>query len=234
MTPIQTLIVLGASSLFGSTVSAYAISNGTSNSSAIASNTASPLAIPTDRCSSDLYHINVHRQNHSAPLATYNQTLANVAESKISGCGSKTVVTSGENNALFFGTGDNPYTAAEITALSINLWYNEVVGYNKLTEGFTISPNVSSPDFYPTLAFTQLVWKASTSVGCFAQECGADSNLTESLNSPSQSWDWSWNILCDFAPGGNIINYGEFQKNVGAPIGLAADDASANVDDTAC
>lgn len=143
-------------------------------------------------------------------------------------------VLPGETSAIFYGSGDNPYNAAQIISQSINLWYNEVGQYNTLTDGFTIAPNMGDPSYTSTLAFTQLVWKASTSVGCFAQACGAADPLTMSLKSGSQTWDWSWNILCDFYPGGNVNYANEFQENVGGPLGLPADDPTTNLDDSTC
>merc|ERR1712110_263017 len=94
---------------------------------------------------------NIRRQNHSAPLATFNKTLAKSVQDQISSCEAGGSITSGENSAIFYGTGDNPYNAAQITAFSINLWYNEVDNYSNLTKGFTVTPDTEDPNFYSGL-----------------------------------------------------------------------------------
>lgn len=163
--------------------------------------TVSAIAAPTDFCSTALYHINIHRQNHSAAAVTWDQATANTASAAISACQAGVGDLSGGNSAKFLGTGNNPYNAAEATALAINAWYNEVSEYSVLTDGFSVAPDVNGANFDSTLHFTQMVWKTQTSVGCFAQACGADTPLTESFNSASQTWNWSWNVFCDFNPG---------------------------------
>lgn len=71
-------------------------------------------------------------------------------------------------------------------------------------------------------------------MGCFAQECGPDTSFTQSLNSEGQTWNWSWNILCVYYPGGNINSPNAFRSNVGAPMGMPSDDPTANLNDATC
>lgn len=47
----------------------------------------SPTTPPTDPSTSALYHVNVHRNNHSAPFVTYNCSLQAEIQARIGGCG---------------------------------------------------------------------------------------------------------------------------------------------------
>jgi hypothetical protein len=90
----------------------------------------------------------------------------------------------GENLAA--GTGD-AYTIAS----AVKSWTDEVSQYN-------------SADPQPS-HFTQVVWKATTQVGCAVQDC-------------SGIFDASYGLahfhVCEYSPAGNVI--GEFAQNVQA------------------
>ena len=74
-------------------------------------------------------------------------------------------------------------------------WYSEVSAYNYAAPGFSAA----------TGHFTQLVWKASTSVGCGVSNCGtAKPGILPAY------------VVCRYAPAGNML--GAFAANVLAPV----------------
>lgn len=90
-------------------------------------------------------------------------------------------------------------TYSDPTAL-VDLWYDEIqyYDYNNVTGIYHDGQEVGH--------FTQVVWNASTAVGCAAIECAANNGLY---------------LLCEYTPAGNVYDatpgadvYGEFKTNV--------------------
>ncbi|TFY68361.1 hypothetical protein EVJ58_g1061 [Rhodofomes roseus] len=125
---------------------------------------------------------NTVRAQHGASPLTWDDTLAAAAQQWANGCVFKhsggTLGPYGENLAA--GTGDS-YGIDQ----AIQSWTDEVSQYN------ANSPEASH--------FTQVVWKASTKVGCAVQDC--DGIFASSFGKAHY-------YVCEYSPQGNVI--GEF------------------------
>ncbi|KZT74693.1 PR-1-like protein [Daedalea quercina L-15889] len=132
-------------------------------------------------------HNTARAQYGAAPL-TWNDTLAAAAQQWANGCvfqhSGGTLGPYGENLAA--GTGDE-YGIDQ----AIQSWTNESSQYN---------PN--SPE---ASHFTQVVWKATTQVGCAEQDCNGIFPA---------SYGEAHYYVCEYYPQGNVI--GEFAQNVQA------------------
>jgi len=123
---------------------------------------------------------NTVRAQHGAVALTWDDTLAAAAQKWANNCkfqhSGGSLGPYGENLAA--GTGD--FTIAQ----GLNAWASE--------------PYTGQPSH-----FTQMVWKATTKVGCAVQSC------TGILGSdPAQFY------VCEYSPQGNVI--GQFDQNVQA------------------
>ncbi|KAK7463764.1 hypothetical protein VKT23_005701 [Stygiomarasmius scandens] len=132
-------------------------------------------------------HNSVRAQHGAAPL-TWSDEAAAKAQQWANNCvfehsGGK-LGAFGENLAA--GTGDS-YGIAE----AIKSWTDEVSSYN---------PGNPSPSH-----FTQVVWKATTQVGCAVQSC--DGIFDASFGKAKF-------FVCEYTPQGNVI--GQFDENVQA------------------
>ncbi|WWC73563.1 uncharacterized protein I206_107535 [Kwoniella pini CBS 10737] len=129
---------------------------------------------------------NDFRAQYGAGPITWSDTLANYAKSHATACNMKhTNGPYGENLAAGAGGG---YSITD----GFDSWANEASQYDP-----------SNPQYSH---FTQVVWKATTEIGCAAVSC-ADGTIfdigTESLY-----------IMCEYNPPGNVI--GQFGENVGS------------------
>lgn len=126
------------------------------------------------------------RAQHGASPLTWNNTLAAAAQQWANGCvfqhSGGTLGPYGENLAA--GTGSSYGISAAISS-----WTSEVSEYDPS------NPQASH--------FTQVVWKATTEVGCAVQEC---SGIFPASYGEAQYY------VCEYFPQGNVI--GEFTQNV--------------------
>jgi len=123
---------------------------------------------------------NQFRASHGAPALTWNQDMANYARDNTQDCNMHhTGGPYGEN--LAFGYGD---VVAAVTA-----WYDEKSQYDAGNPGFQMA----------TGHFTQLIWKATTEIGCYNRQCGGSQYL-----------------MCEYVTPGNVVgNNGQyFTENV--------------------
>lgn len=131
---------------------------------------------------------NTIRAQHGAAALSWNQTLANIAQTWANKCVFKhsggTLGPFGENLAA--GTGSSYGIEAAIQS-----WTNEVSQYNP-------SDPVASH-------FTQVVWKASSQVGCALAECAGGTIFPSSFGT-------SQYYVCEYHTQGNVI--GQFAQNV--------------------
>lgn len=99
---------------------------------------------------------NAKRALHGAPALSWDADLASKASSWAQGCkwGHTPNINYGQNLAM--GTGDS-FGADQ----SVKMWYDEVKQYNFASGGFSSA----------TGHFTQLVWKATTKLGCAVETC---------------------------------------------------------------
>lgn len=164
--------------------------------------------------STSLNRTNAWRALHEAKDLAWNSTLANFARAAANTCNGQHTVRPlsshrdhkpKNQNAVhqithsnFFksGYGENIYsfsTTADTvdflakTSSGIDAWMGEAPLYNP-----------SNPANYSSLHFTQVVWKASTTLGCAWTE-----------DRCASGW---WHLYCEYYPRGNVI--GTFLQNV--------------------
>jgi len=132
---------------------------------------------------------NTVRAQHGAVDLTWSDDLATAAQNWASGCvfqhSGGSLGAFGENLAA----GSSDYTIAD----GVGDWASEASQYK-----------ASNP--VPS-HFTQMVWKATTQLGCALVSCAAGSILPASYGPANY-------IVCEYSPEGNVI--GEFSQNVQA------------------
>jgi len=153
--------------------------------SAASENVASNSSVSSADISAYLSAHNTVRAQHGAAALTWSDSLSSVAQAWADGC--KFQHSGGQfGENLAAGTGDG-YTIAT----AVKSWTDEVSQYN------AGNPQPSH--------FTQVVWKATTQVGCAVKDC-------------SGIFDPSFGLahfhVCEYSPAGNVI--GEFAQNVQA------------------
>ncbi|KAI0932293.1 hypothetical protein AcV5_004441 [Taiwanofungus camphoratus] len=188
----STIDVTSASPVIVTAAEATSASIATPATSASPSPPATLGQTSTDTSSSDIAeylsdHNTVRAQHGAAPLS-WNGTLATAAQQWANNCvfqhSGGSLGPYGENLAA--GTGSSYGIDAAIQS-----WTNEVSEYD---------PNNPQPSH-----FTQVVWKATTQLGCAVQEC---SGIFPSSYGEAKFY------VCEYYPQGNVI--GEFGQNVQA------------------
>ncbi|PYH77523.1 PR-1-like protein [Aspergillus uvarum CBS 121591] len=148
---------------------------------------------------------NTYRQAHNASNLIWNKSLAEYAKKWAEGCRwAHSHGPHGENLAFGF-----PNATTAVAA-----WGDEGLRYNfRDPTGFTEE----------TGHFTQLVWRATTEVGCAAVDCGVDVNDGKSSQGtkngdPSKNGGegingiqrpQGWYVVCEYAPPGNVLGGNE-------------------------
>lgn len=119
---------------------------------------------------------NKYRAMHSAPALTWDTTLESYAQQHVAGC----------NFAHTGGPyGENLASGISSAGGVVDAWYNEISGYSFSNPGFSEA----------TGHFTQVVWKASTQLGCASAQCGG-----------------GLMVFCEYQTAGNVA--GQYQQNV--------------------
>ena len=138
--------------------------------------TTPPVTTPpaTDWQTQVLSKHNELRAKHCAPAMTWDEEVAKTAQAWSDTC----VFEHDTNNP----NGENMARGSEQPA---DMWYSEVADYNFAAPGFSSK----------TGHFTQLVWRASTKLGCGRTMC--PQGVT---------------YVCRYAPGGNVT--GQYEQNV--------------------
>ncbi|MCJ1441748.1 MAG: hypothetical protein MMC23_002240 [Stictis urceolatum] len=121
---------------------------------------------------------NFFRKEHNATALKWNTSLTDFASNHDENCGGP----DGENLAEGY---------ANVTS-AVDAWGNERSKYNFKSGSFSEA----------TGHFTQLVWKASSTVGCGRKWCDGDFT--------------GWYLVCEYWPRGNVI--GEFVENVQSQV----------------
>jgi len=94
-----------------------------------------------------------------------------------------------------------------ITAVITDLFYNGEVNYFNGKYG-----EASPTDFEMWGHFSQVVWKATTHVGCATQDCTAAGGVADAgTNVPP------YFTVCNYAGPGNVA--GMYGDNIGSPLG---------------
>ncbi|KAJ3564877.1 hypothetical protein NP233_g8000 [Leucocoprinus birnbaumii] len=133
---------------------------------------------------------NTNRARYGANPLSYDNNLASGAASYAAQC------NWGHSSGNY---GENLYalsTSGGTIQQAVQSWMDEASQYNYNDPGFSEA----------TGHFTQVVWKATTTLGCGLHVC--------STGSPWGSGSWTY-IVCRYTPPGNVE--GEFAQNVGRP-----------------
>ncbi|KAI5368197.1 Putative CAP domain-containing protein [Septoria linicola] len=154
-----------------------------------------------------LLHHNLHRRNHSAPDLVWNASIATSAKTLAQQCKfahDTSIGGGGYGQNLAVGVKE-----ANVTAVITDLWYgSEFNAYNRF---YGQEPDLSTFGSYGH--FTQVVWKGTTSVGCYVADCtkqgvtGVGANVGKYMT------------VCNYWRPGNVI--GNFKTNVIRPRGDA-------------
>lgn len=171
------------------------------------------------------YHHNIHRASHTGtPTVSYDTTLAGYAATVASSCVFAHSLSPGGGgygqNIAAYGSSDSTlssqlprtFAARAIT----NSWYNGE--FNAFLPSYygEATPDISNFDNWGH--FSQVVWKASTQVGCASHYCAAGT-IFSTLG--------SWFTVCNYAGAGNVG--GEYGDNIGTPLAPLAPLGQATV-----
>jgi uncharacterized protein YkwD len=141
------------------------------------------------------------RAAYSAGAVTWNQSLADAAQAWADGC-KYGHATNGENIAA----GTDGYSSADL----FDLWASERVYYDWANPG----PNSLDPQ-QDVGHWTQIVWKASTQIGCGLATCATlkDSGFGDGVSAAY--------LVCRYYEQGNLQIYGTGVNNYEVNIGPA-------------
>lgn len=152
---------------------------------------------------------NIYRAKHSAAGLEWDATLAQYAANTANTCVFEHDMSQGgggygQNLASSGSSGNIDSLQLQTASDAVSKqWYGEVKNYGSFYGMDNPPSNVPLGDYGH---FTQLVWKATTKVGCATVKCAAGTVL--SLD--------SWYTVCNYKSPGNFG--GEYGKNVGAPV----------------
>jgi hypothetical protein len=136
---------------------------------------------------------NVHRAKHCAPAVVWDDEVAASAQAWADQC------TFSHDDPARGELGENlaaGTTLTESPERPVDSWYSEVKAYDFAAPGFSLN----------TGHFTQLVWKATTKIGCAVKTCPASSIFPDGGEGDALLY------VCRYAPIGNLA--GEFEANV--------------------
>ncbi|KAK4937904.1 hypothetical protein LTR10_021545 [Elasticomyces elasticus] len=153
-----------------------------------------------------LLHHNVHRANHSASTMVWSDAMATIAQTIADTCIYGHVL-----NVSGGGYGQNIGAGFSATPLGMGEMLTEFM-YNDEMASYTYyggEPNYNTLDDWGH--FSQIVWKGSSSVGCYTANCTATG--LQNSNAGVQPFF----TVCNYSPAGNVV--GEFAANIGEPLG---------------
>ncbi|KAK4689422.1 glioma pathogenesis-related protein 2, partial [Tremellales sp. Uapishka_1] len=190
-----TSIVSSAISKSASVSSLSSVSKATTTSSSAAATSSLPPGEYTPAQYLALH--NNFRAEYGAGTVTWNDTLAAFARKAAGTCN--------------YGHTGGPY--GENIAAGVGGGYDITDGFNDWAENEAPLYNYSAPGYQEKAGhFTQIVWKATTQIGCAMQQC-ADGTIFTGYGQDSEY------IVCEYSPPGNVILYGNpsyyFIRNVG-------------------
>ncbi|KAH8703409.1 CAP domain-containing protein [Talaromyces proteolyticus] len=129
-----------------------------------------------------LTQTNFYRQQHNASALTWNTTLASYAQNWADHCNWKhSGGPYGENLAEGFSN----------TTSAIDAWARESTDYS-----YTKPTGFSEQ----TGHFTQLVWKATSQLGCAVADCSRNDETFQENGGEA----FGWYFLCEYWPPGNV------------------------------
>ncbi|KAI9054379.1 hypothetical protein LZ554_001542 [Drepanopeziza brunnea f. sp. 'monogermtubi'] len=132
-----------------------------------------------------------YRAQHGAGPVTWSDELARSSTVWIENCkfGHSGTPGVGENIALGYSK----------LVDAVNAWGLERLNYDFAAPGFSSG----------TGHFTQMVWKATTKIGCAKKQCTVPG---------FGNGGPAWYLVCQYSAQGNIVNAGFFETNVGRQI----------------
>ncbi|KAI9689524.1 MAG: hypothetical protein M1822_010175 [Bathelium mastoideum] len=197
-----------------SPIANVATSSGSAASSPIPSSTSGNTTELSRFAELVVLHHNAHRANHSAPDLVWDQALADTAAKIAASC------YYAHNNAVDGGGYGQNIAAgvlpANVSSAITDLFYNgEMNFYNDLYGEAT--PDMTLFDRWGH--FSQVVWKATGSVGCAVQNCTSQGlgNVDDNVA--------PFFLVCNYKGPGNFG--GEYGENVGRPLGHPSIDSDA-------
>ncbi|KAL8710593.1 MAG: hypothetical protein Q9220_004817 [cf. Caloplaca sp. 1 TL-2023] len=164
-------------------------STATTTAAAAAPTSSTSYTSPSDFTDTILAAHNLYRHQHNASSLTWNTTLATIGAKQAKPC-----VFAHSHGA----TGENLAAGYPNTTAAVDGWGDEGKKYDFGKASFSDS----------TGHFTQVVWKASTSVGCGATYCAGKQNTP------------GWFLVCEYWPSGNVQT--QFKQNVQAAVSAGA------------
>lgn len=152
-----------------------------------------------------LYHHNAARANHGAGPLTWDTACETNAKIAAETCNFAHYVPDGA------GQGQNLFTVSgnvfNVTAGITESWYKSEF---PPMEGHYGEASLDDNTFHQVGHLTQVLWKATTGVGCYSLDCG-DNMKVNGASSRLNKY-----TVCNYAPQGNIGTL--YADNVGSPI----------------
>ncbi|KAJ5702702.1 hypothetical protein N7488_010250 [Penicillium malachiteum] len=151
-----------------------------------------------------LYNHNIHRSNHSVSSLEWSADLESSAYTLAARCDYEhdtSIDGGGYGQNIGYGV-----ESSEIGVMITNLMYNDEIEYYP---GYGSNPSMTNFDKWGH--FSQIVWKATTHVGCATVTCDPLDGVDSSEALPF--------TVCNYSPVGNVE--GEYADNVLHPDGGA-------------
>ncbi|KAK6082307.1 scp-like extracellular protein [Seiridium cupressi] len=181
------------------------VSGSTTSSSTTVSATSTVGPVVTNQAYIDtiIRHHNAHRTNHSAAAVVWSSSLADTARIIASSCVYR-------HNTTVNGGGYGQSIGAGFAATAMGQFVTEAL-YNGEVNAYTYyggEPDVSTVGQWGH--FSQIVWKGTSSVGCYTYDCSS-AGLQNAIGIPPEF------TVCNYAPAGNVL--GSFDANVSPGLG---------------
>jgi len=139
-------------------------------------------------------HNNARAKVHQAPL-TWGNDAAAIASKYAALCKFEHNSNRGDNGENIFANAPGANPSPDLAGAGVGSWVNETVDYDCRSN--TCKANKECGHY------TQVVWGATTQVGCALQRC--------TINSPFGASFPTWNFLvCDYHPPGNYVGQRPF------------------------
>jgi hypothetical protein len=157
-----------------------------------------------------LYHHNAARANHGAGEMTWCTECEANARIAAERCVFEHFLPQGvsEGQNLFTVSGNSFNVTAGIT----ESWYKAELPF---MNGHYGEPQIPDDVFHQVGHFTQVVWKGTTSVGCFSKDCGTNMEVNGQVGSELNKF-----TVCNYLPPGNVNN--NYDVNVQPPTSTDA------------
>jgi len=171
-----------------------------------------PAPVLDSYSSKVVFHHNIHRLNHTSPELSWDQGLADTAQKIASSCYyAHNTDMDGGGYGQNIAAGTKPEDIAQVVT---DEFYNGEV--NAYANYYGVE---NPPDFEVWGHFSQVVWKATTHVGCYTQYCpgGLSSDVPMTGIAP-------YFTVCNYKEVGNMG--GAYVDNVLQPLGWTSVDAS--------